>query len=72
MPPKTAVTSELNAMHSQTPGNLFPLCKLKGNHTFTAQAATIGNAEGEADSGLKKEGERKMEHLADEEMEESG
>ena len=39
--PKTTVTSGQNALHSQTPGNLFPSCKLKGNHTFTAQAAHV-------------------------------
>ena len=56
-PPKTAVTSVLNWMHSQTPGNLFPLHKLKGNHTFNAQAVTIGNNEAEEDSSAKQEGE---------------
>ena len=43
LPPKTAVTSELNIC-SQTPGNLFPSCKLKGNCTFTTSAVTVGSA----------------------------
>ena len=58
--------------HSQTPGNLFPSDKLKGNCTFTAQAATIGNDEGEADSSAKQEGEGETEPLADEEVKASG
>ena len=33
--PKRAVTSGSNVIHSQTLGNLFPSCKLRGNHTFT-------------------------------------
>ena len=72
LPQKTVVTSGLNAIHSQTPGNLFPLCKWKGNHTFTIWAATIGNAEGEADSGAKQEGEGEMEPLAHKEVKASG
>ena len=71
LPPKTAVTSGLNTC-SQTPGNLFPLHKLKGNHTFTAQAASIGNDAGEADSGVKQEKEGDTEPSADEEVEASG
>ena len=51
--PKSVVTSRLNAKYPQTPGNLFPSYKLKGNHTITAQAVTIGNAKGKADSGAK-------------------
>ena len=35
LPPKTAVTSGLNMICSQTLGNLFPLHKLKSHHTFT-------------------------------------
>ena len=33
--PKTTTTGALNVTHSQTPGNLFPSQKLKGNYTFT-------------------------------------
>ena len=35
LPPKMAATNGLNMMHSQMPGNLFPLHKLKGNCNFT-------------------------------------
>ena len=55
LPQKTAVASGLNVTHSQTLGNLFPLHRLKGNGTFTTQSATIGNDEGEADSGARQE-----------------
>ena len=72
LPPKTAVTSGSNMICCQTPGNLFPSCKLKGNHTFTAWAVTIGNAKGDADSGVKQEREGEMEPLADEEVKTSG
>ena len=58
--------------HSQTPGNLFPSHKLKGNCTLTTQAATIENDEGEADSSAKQVGEGEMEPLADEEVKVSG
>ena len=63
--PKTPVTSGSNVICSQTPGNLFASCKLKGTCTFTTWTATIGNAEGEADSGMKQE---EMEPLADEQV----
>ena len=56
LPPKTAVTSGPHVTHSQTTGNLFPSHKLKGNHTFTAQAATLGNGKVGKDSGAKAEG----------------
>ena len=69
MPQKTAVTSGLNAIYYQTPGNLFPLCRLKDNCTFTTQAVTVGNAEGEADSGAKQE---ETEASADKEVKASG
>ena len=68
MPPKTAVTSGLNVIHSQISGTLFPLCKLKGNHTFTVWAATIGNDEGEADSSARQGGEWETEPSTDEEV----
>ena len=70
--PETAVTCGLNVIHSQAPGNLIPSHMQKGNHTFTAWAVTIGNDEGEADSGAKQEGEGETEPLADEEVEVSG
>ena len=68
LPPKMATTSGPNKTSSQTPENLFPSHKLKDNCTFTAQAATIGNDEVEADSSAKQEGEGGMEPLADEEV----
>ena len=71
LPPKTAVTSQSNIC-SQTQGNLFPSCKLKGSCTFTNYAATVGNAKGKADSGVKQEGEGEMEPLADKEVKASG
>ena len=66
--PKTAVTSWSNVICSKTPGNLFPSWKLKGNHTFITQAATVGNAKGKADSGVKQEGEGETKPLADKEV----
>ena len=53
---------------SQIPGNLFPSPKLKGNHTFTTQAATIGNDEGEADFGVRQGEEEETEPSGDEEV----
>ena len=50
LPSKTAVTSVSNVTHSHTSGNLFPLHKLKDNHTFTTWAVTIGSNEVEEDS----------------------
>ena len=45
---KTTTTGGLNVTHSQTPVNLFPSQKLKGNWTFTSQSATVeGNKVGE-------------------------
>ena len=58
--------------HSQTPGNLFPSYKLKGNHTFTAQAATIGKDEVEEDTSVKQEGEGEAEPSADGDYKVSG
>ena len=55
--PKTTITGILNITHSQTPVNLFPSQKLKGNWTFTAWSATVeGNKVGE-DSDAKPEWE---------------
>ena len=54
------------------PGDLFPLCKLQGNCTFTAQAATIGNDAAEKDLDVELEGEEETEPSADEEVEASG
>ena len=68
LPPKTAVASGSNVTHSQIPRNLFPFHKLKGNHTFTTQAATVGNDKGEADSSAKQEGKGEMEPSADKEV----
>ena len=58
-------------IQSQTPGNLFPSCKVKGNHTFATWDVTVGNGEGEADSGAKQE-EGEMEPSAEEEVGASG
>ena len=66
-----AITSGPNETSSQTPGNLFPLHKLKSNHIFTAQAATVGNDEVEADTGAKQEG-GETEPLADKGVQASG
>ena len=55
--PKTTATCGSNMTHSQMPGNLFPLHKLKGTCTFTTWAATVGNDKAEKDSGVKLEGE---------------
>ena len=69
VPFKTAVTSGLNVMHSQTSANLFPLHKLKGNCTF---ATTIGNDEAEEDPDEKSKGEGETEPSAEEGVEVSG
>ena len=68
MPIKISVTSGSNMICSQTPGNLFPSCKLKGNHPFTARAVTIGSVKHGADSGAKGGEEGETEPLADEEV----
>ena len=60
--PKTATVGRSNATHSQTSGNLFCSQKLKGNCTFPAQSATIGNNEVEEDSGVKPEGKKRLSH----------
>ena len=61
---------ECNTFSDQ--GNLFPLYKLKDNHTFSSQVVTIGNAEGKADSDKKQEGEGEMEPSVAKEFEVSG
>ena len=64
--PKTTTTGRLNVSHSQTPVNLFPSGKLKGNQTFTAQLATMeGNKVGE-DSDAKPEWEEEVESSLEE------
>ena len=68
LPTKTAVTSGSNTIHSQTPGNLFPSHKLKGNCTFTTWAVTIESVKGKADSSTKQKEEGEMEPSADEEF----
>ena len=55
LPPKTAMTSVSNVAHSLTSGNLFPLHKLKGYCTFTAQGVIVGSNEVGEDSGAKQE-----------------
>ena len=72
LPPKTAMTNGSTRMHSQTPGNLFPLCKLKGNCRFATHVATIGNDVAEEDPGVEPEGEEETESSADEEVETLG
>ena len=39
--PKTTTTGRSNITHSQTPANVFPSQKLKGNQTFTACLASL-------------------------------
>ena len=67
-PPKDSCNQWIECDTFSDPRNLFPSHKLKGNHTFTTGAATIGNDEGEADSCVRQEGEGEMETLADEEV----
>ena len=69
LPPKTATGSGSNMTCSQTSGNLFPSCKLKGNCTFTAQAMTVRNDEVEEDPSEKPEGEGETEPSADKDVE---
>ena len=71
-PLKIAVTNGSTAMHSEMPGNLFPSCKLKGHHTFSTQAATVGNGTAEEDPGVELEEEKETEPSADKEVEASG
>ena len=68
-PPKTAATNGSTLMHSQIPD---PWCKLKGNCTFAAQVATIGNEMAEENPGVEPEGEEEMGPSADEEVEALG
>ena len=72
LPPKTAMTSVLKGICSQTSGNLFPSCKLKGYHFFTARAATVGSNEVEENSREKQEGDGVTESSADEDAKTSG
>ena len=69
--PKTVGTSGSNMTCFQTPVNLFPSHKLKGNCTFTAWAVTIGNDEVVEDSSPKQEG-GEMEPSADNDLKASG
>ena len=66
---KTTAAGRLNFTHSQTLGNLFPSQKLQGNHTFTAQFATVENNTTKEDLGAKPEGEGKAESSAGEDVE---
>ena len=68
---KITTAGRLNMTCSQTPGNLFPSHKLKGNCTFTAQSATVENNKAEEDSGVKPEGEEEAESTAGEDVETS-
>ena len=54
---KTTAAGRLNVICSQTPGNLFPSQKLKGNCTFTARSATAENNEAKEPKDTKPEGE---------------
>ena len=69
---KNVATNGSTAMHSQTPGNLFPSPKLKGNCTFVTEGTTVRNDEAEGDPGVKLKGEGDMEPPADEDVEASG
>ena len=69
--PKTTTTRGLNITHSQTSWNLFPSQKLKGNHTFTSESATVENNEAEEDSSIKPEGEEEAGSSAGEDTETS-
>ena len=70
--PSKIATTGANMTCSQMPGNLLPLHKLKGNHTFATQAATIGNEKAEEDLGKKPEREGETEPSADEDVEVPG
>ena len=72
LPPKTAMTSVSNVIHSQTSGNLFLSCKLKVNCTFTAWAMTVGSNEGEENSSTKQGGDGETKSSADKEAKTSG
>ena len=54
---------------SQMPGNLFLLCKLKGNCNFAIQAITIRNEKAKEDPGKKPKGEGETEPSADKAVE---
>ena len=69
LPPKTVATSGSNITPAQTPGNLFPSHKLKGNSTFATQAVTVRKDKAEEDPGKKPEGEGETEPSADKDVE---
>ena len=69
---KTTTTGGLNITCSQTPGNLFPSHKLKGNHTFTSWSTTVESNVAEEDFRVKPEGEEEAESSAREDAKTSG
>ena len=69
--PKTTAAGGSNVTHSQTPGNLFPSWKLKGNCTFTAWSATVENNKTEEDLGVKPVGEEEAKSSAGEDIDTS-
>ena len=71
MLPKTTTTGLSNVTQLQTPGNLFPSRKLRGNHTFTAQSTIVESTEAEEDSSIKLEREEEAESLGEEDAETS-
>ena len=64
--PKTTTTKGLNETHSQTPWNLFPSQKVKGNCTFTAWSTTVKSNEAEEDPDMKPEEEEEAKSSAGE------
>ena len=69
--PKATATGGLNITHFQTPGNLFPSQKLKGNCTLTTQYATMKSNKAEEGMVVKPEGEEEAESSAGEDAETS-
>ena len=63
---KTTTARSSNIIHSHSQRNLFPSRKLKGNCTFTAQSAVVGDCEMEEDSGPKPNDETEAESPAEE------
>ena len=59
--PEATTMGGSNVTWPQTSGNLFPSRKLKGNHTFTAQSATVKSIGTEGGLSVKSEGEEEAE-----------
>ena len=67
--PKTTTMGGLNVTQPQTWGNLFPVRKLKDNHTFMALSAIVESNGTEEDLSVKPEEEEEAESSDGEDQE---